>query len=35
MLAQMDISETEQTGNLTMSQRNTLAQLIAAEMIAS
>jgi len=35
MLAQMNISETEQTGNLTMSQRNTLAQLIAAEVIAS
>ena len=35
LLAQMNISETEQTGNLTMSQRNTLAQLIAAEVIAS
>ena len=35
LLAQMKISETEQTGNLTMSQRNTLAQLIAAEVIAS
>ena len=35
LLAQMKISETEQTGNLTMSQRNILAQLIAAEVIAS
>jgi hypothetical protein len=35
LLAQMNISETEQTGNLTMSQRNTLAQLIATEVIAS
>ena len=35
LLAQMNISETEQTGNLTMSQRNILAQLIAAEVIAS
>jgi len=35
LLAQMNISETEQTGNLTMSQRNTLAQLIATEADAS
>ena len=35
LLAQMKISETEQTGNLTMSQRNILAQLIVAEVIAS
>jgi len=35
LLAQMKISETEQTGNLTMSQRNILAQLIANEAAAS
>lgn len=35
LLAQMNISETEQTGNLTMIQRNTLAQLIATEADAS
>jgi hypothetical protein len=35
LLAQMNISETEQTGNLTMSQRNILAQLIANEAAAS
>ena len=35
LLAQMKISETEQTGNLTMSQRKILAQLIANEAAAS
>jgi hypothetical protein len=35
LLAKMNISETEQTGNLTMNQRNTLAQLIATEAAAS
>jgi ribosomal protein S13 len=35
LLAQMNVSETEQTGNLTMDQRNKLAKLIAAEVVAS
>ena len=35
LLAKMNISETEQTGNLTMDQRNKLVRLIAAEVIAS
>ena len=35
MLAQMNIGETEQTGNLTMDQRNKLVQLIATEAAAS
>ena len=35
LLAQMKIGETEQTGNLTMSQRNTLAHLIATEAATS
>jgi hypothetical protein len=35
LLAQMNISETEQTGNLTMDQRNNLVQLIATEVGAS
>jgi hypothetical protein len=35
LLAQMNVSETEQTGNLTLDQRNKLAKLIAAEVIAS
>ena len=35
MLAQMNISETEQTGNLTRDQRNKLVQLIATEAAAS
>ena len=34
LLARMNISETEQTGNLTMDQRNNLVQLIGAEVIA-
>jgi hypothetical protein len=34
LLAQMNVSETEQTGNLTLDQRNKLAKLIAAEVIA-
>ena len=35
LLAQMNVSETEQTGNLTVDQRNKLAQLIAKELIVS
>lgn len=35
LLAKMNISETEQTGNLTMDQRSKLVQLIATEVIAS
>jgi hypothetical protein len=35
LLAQMDVSETDQTGNLTLEQRNKLAQLIAAEVATS
>jgi hypothetical protein len=35
LLAQMDVSETDQTGNLTLDQRNKLAQLIAAEVATS
>jgi hypothetical protein len=31
----MNVSETEQTGNLTVDQRNKLAKLIAKELIAS
>ena len=34
LLARMKVSETEQTGNLTMDQRSKLVQLIAAEVIA-
>ena len=34
LLARMNVSETEQTGNLTMDQRNNLVQLIGAEVIA-
>jgi ribosomal protein S13 len=34
LLARMNVSETEQTGNLTMDQRNNLVQMIAAEVIA-
>ena len=35
LLARMNISETEQTGNLSVDQRNKLAQLIAKELNAS
>ena len=35
LLAQMNVSETEQTGDLTLDQRNKLAQLIAAEVTTS
>ena len=35
LLAQMSVSETEQTGNLSADQRNKLAQLIAKELLAS
>ena len=35
LLAGMNVSETEQTGNLTLDQRNKLVQLIATEVIAS
>jgi len=35
LLARMNISETEPTGNLTVDQRNKLAQLIAKELNAS
>lgn len=35
LLGRMKVSETEQTGNLTMDQRNKLVQLIATEVIAS
>ena len=35
LLAHMNVSETEQTGNLTVDQRNKLAQLIAKELLAS
>ena len=35
LLAQMNISETEQTGNLTIDQRNKLVQLIVTEVSAS
>jgi hypothetical protein len=35
LLAQMDVSESDQTGNLTLEQRNKLAQLIAAEVATS
>ena len=35
LLAQMNVSETEQAGNLTIDQRNTLVQLIATEAGAS
>lgn len=35
LLAQMNISETEQTGNLSVEQRSKLAQLIATEVSAS
>ena len=35
LLAQMNVSETEQTGNLTVDQRNKLAKLIAKELTAS
>jgi len=34
LLARMNVSETEQTGNLTLDQRNKLVQLIATEVIA-
>ena len=34
LLARMNISETEQTGNLSVDQRNKLAQLIANELNA-
>ena len=35
LLAHMSVSETEQTGNLSVDQRNKLAQLIAKELIVS
>ena len=35
MLARMNVSETEQTGNLTIDQRNKLVQLIATVVSAS
>ena len=35
LLGRIKISETEQTGNLTMDQRSKLVQLIATEVIAS
>ena len=35
LLAHMNVSETEQTGNLSVDQRNKLAQLIAKELNAS
>ena len=35
LLAQMNISETEQTGNLSVDQRNKRAQLIATEAVSS
>ena len=35
LLAEMNVSETEQTGNLSVDQRNKLAQLIAKELVAS
>ena len=35
LLAQMNISETEQTGNLTLDQRNKLMQSIAKEVASS
>ena len=35
LLAQMNISETEQTGNLTLEQRNKLMQSIAKEVASS
>jgi ribosomal protein S13 len=35
LLAHMNVSETEQTGNLSVDQRNKLAQLIAKELLAS
>ena len=35
LLARMNISETEQTGNLSVDQRNKLAQLIATEAVSS
>ena len=35
LLAQMSVSETEQTGNLSVDQRNKLAQLIATEAVSS
>ena len=34
LLAQMNVDETEQTGNLTVDQRSQLAQLIATELVA-
>ena len=34
LLARMNVSETEQTGNLTLDQRNKLVKLIATEVIA-
>ena len=35
LLAHMNVSETEQTGNLTVDQRKRLSQLIAKELVAS
>lgn len=35
LLARMNVSETEQTGNLTMDQRDKLVRLIATEVSAS
>ena len=35
LLGRIKVSETEQTGNLTMDQRSKLVQLIATEVIAS
>ena len=35
LLAKMNVSETEQTGNLTLDQRNKLVQLIVTEVITS
>ena len=35
LLARMNVSETEQTGNLSVDQRSKLAQLIAKELVSS
>jgi len=35
LLAHMNVSETEQTGNLSVDQRSKLAQLIAKELVSS
>jgi ribosomal protein S13 len=35
LLARMNVSETEQTGNLSVDQRNKLAQLIATKAVSS